>query len=126
MWKDGHSGSPILIAFALIFNYIINCIFYSFIKQRLINGKDPLYQEYCVNYGRTQRLILNWCMLTSFQLFRFQYCGLFGRQQFLARFENRMKYYKRVNRYSLFQITFVYIPTIAASVYNLWYTWYGR
>ena len=37
-----------------------------------------------------------------------------------------MKYYKRVNRYSLFQITFVYIPTIAASVYNLWYTWYGR
>ena len=37
-----------------------------------------------------------------------------------------MKYYKRVNRYSLFQITFVYIPTIAASIYNLWYTWYGR
>ena len=79
MWKDGHSGSPILIAFALIFNYIINCIFYSFIKQRLINGKDPLYQQYCVTHGRTQRWILNWSMLTSFQLFRFQYCGLFGR-----------------------------------------------
>lgn len=41
-------------------------------------------------------------MLTSFQLFRFQYCGLFGKQRYLARFENRMKYYKRVNRYSLF------------------------
>jgi len=37
-----------------------------------------------------------------------------------------MKYYKRVNRYTLFQITFVYMPTIASSVYNLWYTWYGR
>lgn len=65
-------------------------------------------------------------MLTTFQLFRFQYCGLFGEQRYLCRFENRMKYYKRVNRYSLFQITFVYLPTIAASIYNLFYTWYGR
>lgn len=32
MLKDGHSGSPLIIAFALILNYIINCIFYSFIK----------------------------------------------------------------------------------------------
>ena len=37
-----------------------------------------------------------------------------------------MKYYKRLNRYTLFQITLVYVPTMAASVYNLFYTWYGR
>ena len=37
-----------------------------------------------------------------------------------------MKFYKKLNRYTLFQITFVYVPTMAASVYNLFYTWYGR
>ena len=44
----------------------------------------------------------------------------------MVRFENRMKYYKRINRYSLFQVTLVYLPALAASVYNLWYTWHGR
>ena len=37
-----------------------------------------------------------------------------------------MKYYKRMNRYTLFQITGVYVPTFAASCFNLFYTWYGR
>ena len=37
-----------------------------------------------------------------------------------------MKYYKRINRHTLFGITFVYLPVMAASVYNLWYTWSGR
>lgn len=49
-----------------------------------------------------------------------------GNPRYMAKIDNRMKYYKRINRYTLFQITFVYMPTIAASVYNLWYTWYGR
>lgn len=65
-------------------------------------------------------------MFTSFQLFRFSYSGMCGKQRYMARYENHMKYYKRINRYTLFQITFVYMPIIAASVYNLWYTWYGR
>ena len=37
-----------------------------------------------------------------------------------------MKYYKRINRYTLFQVTFVYVPTVCASAYNLFYTWPGR
>lgn len=41
-------------------------------------------------------------MLTSYQLFRFTYCGMFGSPRYLARFSNRTKYYKRVNRYTLF------------------------
>ena len=36
------------------------------------------------------------------------------------------KHYKRINRYELFQITFVYLFTIIAAAYNLPYTWYGR
>jgi len=69
---------------------------------------------------------MNFSMLTSFQLFRFQYSGICGKEMYLARFENRMKYYKRVNRYTLFEITFVYLPVVAGSAYNLFYTWYGR
>ena len=65
-------------------------------------------------------------MLTSFQLFRFQYSGMYGQQIYLATFDNKMKYYKRINRHTLFGITFVYLPVMAASVYNLWYTWSGR
>ena len=36
------------------------------------------------------------------------------------------KYYQKLNRYSLLQITFVYLPVIAANTYNLVWTWYGR
>lgn len=124
--KDGHGGSPIIILFALIANGALNYIFYEFVKARLLEGKDREFHEYSLTFKRTQRCILVWSMLTSFQLFRFQYCGMCGKARYLARFENRMKYYKRVTRYTLFQLTFVYLPTIAASLFNLAYTWPGR
>ena len=37
-----------------------------------------------------------------------------------------MKYYKRMNRYTLFWISFVFVPIICAALYNLFYTWSGR
>jgi hypothetical protein len=36
------------------------------------------------------------------------------------------KHFKRINRYELFQISFVYLITIVAAGYNLFYTWPGR
>lgn len=36
------------------------------------------------------------------------------------------KNYKRINRYELFQITFCYLLTLVAGIYNMFYTWYGR
>ena len=126
MLKDDHNSSPLIIAFALVMNLILNCIFYDFAKTRLLGGNDKLFKEYQETYRRTQKNILFWSMLTSFQLFRFQMCAMCGSQRYMARFENRMKYYKRINRYTLFQVTFVYLPILAASSYNLYYTWYGR
>ena len=32
----------------------------------------------------------------------------------------------KLNRYSLMQVTFVYLPVLAACIYNLFWTWYGR
>lgn len=49
-----------------------------------------------------------------------------GERRYMVNLEKRMKYYKRINRYSLFQVTFVYLPIFAASCYNLAYTWSGR
>lgn len=40
--------------------------------------------------------------------------------------ELKDKFYVKLNRYSLIQLTFVYLPIIAANTYNLWWTWSGR
>jgi len=44
--RDGHNSAPILIAVGLGANYVINCIFYEFLKSRLLNGKDKLFNAY--------------------------------------------------------------------------------
>ena len=36
------------------------------------------------------------------------------------------KYYQKLNIYSLIQLTFVYLPVVAANSYNLCWTWHGR
>ena len=77
--KDGHNSSPILIAFALLCNYAINCIFYEFAKTRILFGKDKSFKEYSDAYKATQKAIMTWSMLTSFQLFRFQYSAMCGK-----------------------------------------------
>lgn len=64
--RDNHNSSPILITFALIANYIINCIFYDFLKTRILNGRDKLFAEYQKSFSATQKLIMNFSMLTSF------------------------------------------------------------
>ena len=65
-------------------------------------------------------------MFTSFQLFRISYSELFNAGGLKAEMTNHKKYYKRMNRYTLFYLTFVILPTVIASIYNLFYTWYGR
>jgi len=53
--RDGHNSSPIIIAFALLANFCINCIFYEFIKARLLNGKDKMFAEHCTIYKGTTK-----------------------------------------------------------------------
>ena len=66
MLKDDHKSSPIIIAFALIANVTLNCIFYEFIKARVLHGKDKLFSQHQDVYKRTAKSIINWSMLTSF------------------------------------------------------------
>jgi hypothetical protein len=65
-------------------------------------------------------------MILSFQLFRLTYCGIFDEPKFSCKMGIRSKYFKRMNRYTLFQVTFVFIPVITANIYNFFYTWPGR
>ena len=124
--KDGHTASGSVVALALVANYILNCVFYEFYKIRIDKGHDKLYADYKHGYPTTQKAIMIWMMLTSFNLFRFQYCCFFGSAKYKARLSQRMKYYKRLNRYTLFWISFVFVPIICAAMYNLFYTWAGR
>ena len=124
--KDGHNASASVVAFALVANYILNCIFYEFYKIRIDKGHDKLYSDYKYAYPATQKAIITWSMITSFNLFRFQYCCFFDSGKYKARLSQRMKYYKRMNRYTLFWITFVFVPILCAAAYNLFYTWPGR
>lgn len=123
--KDGHSASTLLVAFALVSNYVLNWIFYEFYKDRLLK-EDSHFNEYKEINKPAQNQIMNWSMILSFQLFRLTYCGMFNEPKFMCKMGIRSKYYKRMNRYTLFQVTFVFIPIITANIYNLFYTWPGR
>ena len=71
MLKDGHTASGSVIALALVANYILNCVFYEFYKIRIDKGHDKLYADYKQGFPATQKTIIVWMMLTSFNLFRF-------------------------------------------------------
>ena len=43
MLKDEHRSSALLIGIALILNVILNCIFYEFLKKRMLNGRDKSF-----------------------------------------------------------------------------------
>lgn len=105
--KDYHKASATMIGIALINNYIINLIWYNFYKERVLTQQPNAvggmtYGEYKNTYKCTQKTILIFSLLTTFQLFRMQYCLLFGADQYNARFELTGKLVKRMNRYSLF------------------------
>ena len=83
--KDGHNASASVLGFALLANYILNCIFYEFYKIRIDKGHDKLYAVYKEQYPTTQKQIMTWSMITSFNLFRFQYSCLFDSGKYKAR-----------------------------------------
>lgn len=63
--KDGHSASSLLVAFALISNYIVNYLFYDFYKDRILK-EDKHYQAYLVEHKKTADRVLTWSMILSF------------------------------------------------------------
>lgn len=122
---DKHTASASIVSIALLANYTINYLWYEFYTDRL-KKLDKLFIEYKQKYPKSDRLIKFISVLTSFHFFRLCYSCLFNADGLKAEFELRAKYYRRMNRYTLFQITFTMVPTMVASIYNLFYTWYGR
>jgi hypothetical protein len=51
--KDGHSASTLLVAFALVSNYVLNWIFYEFYKERLLK-EDNYYKEFKELHKKSQ------------------------------------------------------------------------
>ena len=79
--KDGHSASTLLVAFALLSNYVLNWVFYEFYKDRLLK-EDKHYKAYKEQFKGAQNQIIDWSMILSFQLFRLTYCGMFDEPKF--------------------------------------------
>ena len=123
--RDKHTASATIVSMALVGNFTVNYLWYEFYNDRL-KKHDKLFQEYRNKYPKTDRFIKFFAVLTSFQFFRIIYSWLFKSEGLRAEFELRAKYYRRMNRYTLFQITFTMVPTMVASIYNIFYTWYGR
>jgi hypothetical protein len=99
--KDYHKASGTLMTIALVNNYIINCIWYNYYKDRIL-AHDSEYRNYKLKHPRTQKLIVIFSVLTNFQLFRLSYSKLFNSDRYGASFSSRLKFYKRMNRYTLF------------------------
>jgi transposase len=54
-----------LVIFALLCNYILNCIFYDFYKERMLK-EDLKYLEYKTENKTAAAQIIQWSMITTF------------------------------------------------------------
>lgn len=46
--RDDHNSSPIIVVMAIFFNVCINCFFYEYMRNKMLKGKDKLFNEYQV------------------------------------------------------------------------------
>ena len=123
--KDGHLSSAGIVIIAVILNYTLNVFWYLYYRKKVVS-LDTSYQMYMKHYPKTQRAVVIISLVSTFQFFRFQYSRMFNMKSLSCTFRLKEKYYLKLNRYSLIQMTFVYLPVIAANVYNLFWTWSGR
>ena len=122
---DGHYASSTLVSVALFGNYVINYLWWEFYNDKLIKS-DLQYQLFASRFSRATKVINTLCLLLSFDFFRMSWSYLFNMDGLKADMLKRDKNYKRINRYTLFQLTFCYFLVLVAAGYNLVYTWYGR
>ena len=125
LFKDKHLSSSAIVIIALIMNQILNIFWFAYYRKKVVS-LDTSYQMYMKYYPKTQKTIVALSFITTFQLFRLQYSRLFNSKALSCTLKLKEKYYQKLNRYSLMQITFVYMPVIAANIYNLFWTWEGR
>ena len=123
--KDQHKSSAALLIIALLINQMMNVFWFLYYRKKILPF-DQSYQMYKKHYPKTQKAIIILGFVTTFQVFRLQYSKVFNIKALSCTLMLKEKYYKKLNRYSLMQITFVYLPIIAANCYNLYWTWYGR
>lgn len=98
---DKHTASAAIVSVALLGNYTVNYLWYEFYTDRL-KKQDKLYQEHKTKYANTDRFVKFIAVMTSFHFFRLIYSWLFNAAGLKAEFEFRAKYYRRMNRYTLF------------------------
>jgi len=124
MMLDENYTSATIAMCGMIANFAINWLWLRYYHDSL-TIKDQSYNAYRDHYPKMNKLIVFFSFLVTFQFHRYSFCRLFNKKYLSATMEHKGKYYKRMNRYSLLQIT-VYVAMCSASVYNLFYTFWGR
>lgn len=98
--KDKHLSSTGIAMISLIFNYVLNILWFLYYRKKVLN-LDESYKMYSKYYPKTQRFIIVMSLLTTFQFFRLQYTRLFNLKSLSCTFQLKEKYYQKLNRYSL-------------------------
>jgi len=124
MLLDENYTSATIAMAGMIANFAINWIWLRYYEESL-TVKDQSFNAYREHHPKMNKWIVIFSFIISFQFFRFNFSRLYNKKYLSATMEYKGKFYKKMNRYSLLQVT-VYMAMCSSSIYNLFYTFYGR
>lgn len=99
--KDKHLSSSGIVLIGLILNLVLNVFWYFYYRKKIVK-LDEHYQMYMKHYPKSSGAIVFFSFLITFQLFRLCYTRLFDIKSLSCDLQLKEKYYKKLNRYSLF------------------------
>lgn len=126
MIRDGHRSSFGLLCIALLFNFTINLFWLRYSRLKIC-ARDTNYRAFSTTHPLLSAALQPLQLLFSFHLFRLLFSRLFRLAPFSSlTLTDKTRVQLKLNRYSLVQLALVHLPVMAASAYNLRWTWPGR
>ena len=126
MIRDGHRSSFGLLCIALLSNFIINFFWLRYCRLKLC-ARDINYLAFSAAHPLFAAALLPLQLVFSFHLFRLLFSRLFRLTPLSSlTLTEKTRVQLKLNRYSLVQLALVHLPVMAASAYNLRWTWPGR
>ena len=124
-YRDSHfqSGTITLVSFWILI--LLNVLFTVTIYRTEIR-RDILFTVWKEVYPKTEKFIYICNYMINFQWVRLTYCQFANLQRWDASIQMAEMMNIKLNRFTIFQILFVLLPTFWAWFYNLFWTTYER
>jgi len=124
--RDGHRSSFGLLCIALLFNFAIISFWLRYSRLKIC-ARDTSYRTFSTTHTLLSAALQPLQLLFSFHLFRLLFSRLFRLTPLSSlTLTDKTRIQLKLNRYSLVQLALVHLPVMAASAYNLRWTWPGR